>query len=485
MKKNIFYSLGLFVIFIIVTYIFYLNVDKNPIFLLLFLPVCFSIVLFFVLFQKFYQFPRMTLLTLILIEGILSFIFVRIAYIPPIHDSTLYAYLASSLAQGNLPPDFFVATFPHTIGYPAVLAVLYRIFGINIYVGYSLNIFLGMLNVYLIFLLAKKSFNEKTGLTAAFIAAFTPSFIFYTPNLCTEIIFTTLFLTSAIGFLHFIEIENKYARIVLLGILGIWLGLINAVRPYANILLAAFVIYYFFFNVYTKKRIQIIGFTLVGFLLMGFLFLGTKSVINDTISRTVSFPIATKHAGGFSFFLGVNDKFSGYYNTEDPAVYDAVKAVPGRSAEQTQEILFNMAIERIKNNPNFIDFLHRKNYIMWADDHIGVSLYNDGLVLQSTQSGNPLPEISKAIPYMRKACDLYYFTIIVFCIVGILFLFREQFNRSIIYLMCFAAVFVGHQLVEADSRYHHFVTPFLIIVAAFGIMKLIELWDKRSGSINL
>jgi 4-amino-4-deoxy-L-arabinose transferase-like glycosyltransferase len=479
MKKNIFYNIGLFVIFLIVAYIFYLNADKNPTFLLPFLPACFSILLFFVFFQKLYRFPRTILSATILIEGILSFIFVHIAYIPPIFDSTLYAYLASSLAQGNLQPDFFVATFPHTIGYSAVLAALYRIFGINVYVGYSLNIFLGMLNVYLVFWLAKKAFNEKIGLTAAFIAAFTPSFIFYTPNLCTEIIFTTLFLASAIAFLQFIEIENKFARMFLLGLLGIWLGLINAVRPYANILLAAFVLYYFLFNVYTKKRIQTIGFTLVGFLLMGFLFSGTQSAITSVISRTVGFPVATKHAGGFSFLVGVNDKFNGYYNTEDAAVYDAVKVVPGRSAEQTQEILFNMAIERIKDNPNFIDFLHRKNYIMWADDHIGVSLYSDGLVLQAEQSGNTLPEIAKAIKYMQIACDFYFFIIIGFCLIGIGFLFREKFNPSIIYLMFFGALFVGHQLVEADSRYHHFVTPFLIIVAAFGIVQLIDLWDKR------
>lgn len=47
----------------------------------------------------------------------------------PKDDFKFYHTLASALAEGHVAGSNYISLFPHTFGYPAVLSLIYRIFG--------------------------------------------------------------------------------------------------------------------------------------------------------------------------------------------------------------------------------------------------------------------------------------------------------------------------------------------------------------------
>lgn len=72
------------------------------------------------------------------------------------------------------------------VGYPALLAPFYRIFGASTRVAHVVNAFLGALAVFGVFKLGRSLFGERAGRAAASIVAIYPTFVMYTTCIASE-----------------------------------------------------------------------------------------------------------------------------------------------------------------------------------------------------------------------------------------------------------------------------------------------------------
>ena len=157
---------------------------------------------------------------------------------PASADGEYYQKLAVRLAAGEgytWPwPDGVVTYAAHyPVGYPAMLAVLYTIFGPSLTVAMLFNAVVGGLGVGAAHRIALHRATPRMALAGAVAVALHPALVFYTPAIMTEGI-TACLLLIALAVL--LEVPRVGPSLVLAGVL---LGVATLVRPQC-ILLAPF-----------------------------------------------------------------------------------------------------------------------------------------------------------------------------------------------------------------------------------------------------
>jgi len=91
-------------------------------------------------------------------------------------DNNYHHHWAETIADGNIWGDttYFRAPF-----YIYCLGLLYALFGSSLWVGRLFGLAIGLVSVFLTFLLGRKIFSSKIGLGAALIQALSPIMIFF------------------------------------------------------------------------------------------------------------------------------------------------------------------------------------------------------------------------------------------------------------------------------------------------------------------
>ncbi len=116
-------------------------------------------------------------------------------------DMTWYDLMGAWLAQGNGYTNFQgepTAAWPP--GYPALLAVLYRLFGNHVVVAQLANAVLGASTGLVVYALGRRLFDARVGLVAAGILALYPGQVMFSALLLSEVLFTFLFATACLLF---------------------------------------------------------------------------------------------------------------------------------------------------------------------------------------------------------------------------------------------------------------------------------------------
>lgn len=111
-------------------------------------------------------------------------------------DAVDYHKLAASIDQGKGYRIDDVITGRRPPAFPLLLAAVYKVFGVCVNAGRVLQILLGMLVVYLVFVVARRYFEMRTALIAAGIAAVNPFLIFISGYLLTENLYMILMLAA-------------------------------------------------------------------------------------------------------------------------------------------------------------------------------------------------------------------------------------------------------------------------------------------------
>ena len=160
------------------------------------------------------------------------------ARFPPVADATFYDTFARRLAEGAgytwQWPDGVVTPAAHyPVGYPAMLAPLYWLFGARPEVAGWLNAIVGALAVAATFLVVRRAANVGRARVAAALVALSPALVLYTPAAMTEGVATALLVialaaaTSGAG---------RRARLVVASVL---VGVATLVRPQVVVLAPA------------------------------------------------------------------------------------------------------------------------------------------------------------------------------------------------------------------------------------------------------
>jgi hypothetical protein len=159
---------------------------------------------------------------------------------PPAHDGVRYDALAARLAQGLgytwAWPDGTVTTVAHyPVGYPAVLALAYRVFGHSVVVAGATNALLGALAALAAHGLGLAVSGRRVALASGLAVALHPGLVLYTPGIMTEGL--TAALVTLAAWIALAGAGRPTARSSLLGAL---VGLAGLVRPQTLLLAPLF-----------------------------------------------------------------------------------------------------------------------------------------------------------------------------------------------------------------------------------------------------
>jgi 4-amino-4-deoxy-L-arabinose transferase-like glycosyltransferase len=142
----------------------------------------------------------------------------------PQQDAWDYDRHARSIASGDgFPDSYYVADRgPSALrapGYPYFLGAVYAASGDSILAGRLANALLGVLTVFLVYLIAKRIWGRRTGLIAAALAAVFPPLVLLSRDLLSESLFIALELGAVLAVLEFRRLrEMRWA--ILAGVLA-------------------------------------------------------------------------------------------------------------------------------------------------------------------------------------------------------------------------------------------------------------------------
>ena len=179
---------------------------------------------------------------ILLLAVVLRFIWFREMYADPaaalpVQDAEYHHYWANGLATGNwTPPESYadpeIQTTPYfrPPGYPYFLGLIYKIFGAKVLAGVAVQLLLGLLNVWLVFLAGKKLFSDASGLIAAFLAAAWWVFIFSEGTLLDPTLHITFLLLTLLALLRHKDAAGITETFWLI-MSGLLLGITCLIRP--------------------------------------------------------------------------------------------------------------------------------------------------------------------------------------------------------------------------------------------------------------
>ena len=239
---------------------------------------------------------------------------------------------------------------------------------------------------------------------------------------------------------------------------GVFLGLSQAVRPVGMIYLLVFMAFLFLqlFPRHLKRVVKYWAVILLSFYLMLLPFLAMKSAIYKEVI------LWEKGTFGMVFVMGTNVNSGGFWNQED---YDYLKSLfikYDNNAERVNREAFKLALWRLTRSEEFKFMVPSKIYNMWSIDTFGFEWANeDG-------KGGMIIKEEEPLRTYRGVSQIFY-ALLLFLIVSSIAGFPMEKDAGYRYVMLiFLAFFVLHIFIEIQGRYHMPLTPFFLVMLAYG-----------------
>ncbi len=141
-------------------------------------------------------------------------------------------YSVTAADRGFLPGGEATAFWPP--GYSAFLAPAFAVVGDRLWTAWVMNAIAGALTIVPLYFIGRRLFGETAGVLSAAIAALLPSFVFWTPVLFSDTLFTFLFACAIAAVLH--AFDRNRARAPLIISAGLLIGFATLVRGQALVL---------------------------------------------------------------------------------------------------------------------------------------------------------------------------------------------------------------------------------------------------------
>jgi len=214
-------------------------------------------------------------------------------------DEAFYNNWAREIAGGKWLGDKAFDAMPL---YPYFLAVVYKIFGYNLFMPRLIEAIIGSVSCILVYLITKKYFGKRAGIISGFVACCYGPFIFYNALLVptTLVIFFYLCCSWVL-----VNLNEKPTRLKFF-LFGFVVGLAALARPAILLFLPVVLIWMAFMHPAKKKVAVGIVLAIIGTLLI----IAPVTVRNYMVSGDVVF--LTSH-GGMNFFIGNNKDADGTF----------------------------------------------------------------------------------------------------------------------------------------------------------------------------
>lgn len=399
-------------------------------------------------------------------------------------DYKTYYEIAQLLNRGTLLEEGkgycdYVAIFPHVLGYSAVLAALFRIFGESVFVGQMFNIVLAVGTCLICWHITRMLTGRIAAIIALFIVAFWPSMILYNNFLAAEYLF---------GFMLFLcvwlmvilvtrftpDSPEQWRGIVLHMLLGVLLACTSAIRPMALLLLISICICLAPSrmdgpilprnDIPVANRFMQHGW--VRALVVLLCYLVVSAFITKCVAFTVDRDLASGSASmGYNLLVGLNEEAYGGWNSDDAAYLYSILDSTG-SAEQAQIACRDLAFERLGGGFRMlVNLFMRKYSVLWGNDEYG-TIWN---IVFLDEMGTLTEELKSMLYSLQNFNNIWYFVVVFFTGLDGIYLIKSRGSWSYILVLLFCGTVAMHLLVENQNRYHFHCLYAFAILAAQGL----------------
>ena len=371
---------------------------------------------------------------------------------PLLSDPEYYHATALSLAHGDGYSVVFTdhgfrsdgdATALWPPGYSAFLAPGFALFGDRLWAAWAMNALAGALTVVPVYVIGRRLFSPAAGVASAAIAALLPSFVFWTPVLMSETLFTFLFGCAIAAVLY--SFVNGIARPHVVIAAGILIGLAALVRGQALILIPLAAVWWLLDGNQSKQALTAAGAAAI--IALGVL---APWAIRNTV--VMDSPIVLSANFGYNLRIGHAPYSTGRYILPQ----DLWDAEPGISLKE-REVVFNdlgrrRALRYALDHPQReLALAGRKIVWLWRSD-------SDALHWATTFGATPLP--SRAWEPLRLLLDVTY--LIVLALAGATLLRIRERSRTLAFpLLLVAGWTLLHVIFFGEPRYH---LPLLVVL---------------------
>jgi len=383
-------------------------------------------------------------------------------------DTKEYERLALEIASGNLAhPD---AVFLNPL-YPFFLAFVYTLFGHSAMAVLLIQVLSDALNCLLIYFMTKGLFDRRVAVVASFIYACYGMAIFYSGIRLAPTL--GLFLTIAFMalFLH------AWARRSVLLFLpaGVVFGLMVLARTNAA-LFAPVILLWFAIRIRGffggKETMSALGGFFVGFMCV----LALSGFRNHAIDGRFA-PFSVQ--GGINFYVGNNPEATGRFMSPEGVSLTPIEQV--KSSIRLAEKELGMVLTPAEAS----SFWLGKGLHFWINhpvDAFCLYLKKLGLFWRHEETGGNLDyRLSRSFAPIFRLPFISFGLIAPLALVGMILALKEGDKTR--FILSFIVVYMASVvLFFVNARYRLPAIPFLILFAAFTIVRLLDWikeWDRR------
>lgn len=379
-------------------------------------------------------------------------------------DSYFYLQWAMDIVRGNIVGKDVFYALPV---YPYFLSLAYLYAGGEILGLAVIQILIGSINCGLIYILAKRFFNQQVGFLAGLISCVYFMFIFYDRMLLPTALVIFLGLVLTLSLLAASK-HPSWKRWVGCGFL---LGI--ATLSKASFGLVAILSFLWFLLSLRSVKLKQRFLYYLCFVLPFVVLISATTLRNYLIAKD---PVLITAHSGINFYIGNNPQANGLFKlplhmrpTQAGLVEDAkiiAQSIEGRALKGSE--VSNFWVERafrfIRQDPgSYLRLLGKKLLLFWNNqeyvDDIEYYIFRDEAAL----SYWPLVHFAYLMPL---------------AFLGLFLAWPMRKQASLIYVFVFSLM-LGTILFFINARYRVIVVPYLIILAAFTLWRMYQMYHQK------
>jgi 4-amino-4-deoxy-L-arabinose transferase-like glycosyltransferase len=361
-------------------------------------------------------------------------------------------------------PSLYSACFPKTVTYPAILAVLFQMFGVHRILPVLLNQLVMSGTIALVYLYTQKRHGPIPGIVCALLLATHPFVILYDNTTNAEILYGACILCCFLSFSFARERYRHSGKPLFFVVPAIFLGLSEFFRPLGVILLLALLLYLPLFSEMKRKGAVVAAGLLVG----GYVLFG---LLNTAVVQGITgYAPAGSGFGGFNLYVGASE--TGAWNPADGEEFSQVLQ-SGKSPDEVQRYFEAKAFERYADmGLGVIPHGLRKLWRLHSADYMVAEAF---LLHEEHLARHTIPRGAYAL-----AVNLYYIPILLLALAYTVFSFvrglRGKPDEPLVLSLYTAGSFAAFLLLEVAPRYmvsYHILFTLLAFEMVMGLRNLL------------
>jgi Tfp pilus assembly protein PilF len=387
-----------------------------------------------------------------------------------VSDAGVYYDWAREIASGNFIHDgvFYMAPL-----YPYIMAGIFKVFGESISSVVVVQHVVGVINLFLIYMVSKVVFGKKAAIVTLIFAVLHAPFVFYESKMLLPT-FTVFFYLLSLFLL--LKQDARKPGYPLTFITGLVLGIAVIHRP--NILLFIPLVLAWYFIHHMQKRGQS-PFLQCVLLLIGVLIPILPVTIHNYNASGEFIPLTCNT--GINFYYGANKDAAPTF-TRRESISDSIE----KEEEKAREIA-ELAEERELGPKEVSAYWMKRGFAEITDDFPRWLSYEINKLYWLINTYE-IPN-NYNLPFEKKHVPSLLLLVVPFGLISLLglvgiVLANKKDSRIILLLFYLASLFIGLMIFTVVSRFRIPLTAVLVGFAGFGVIEYLKALKNRNHDLQ-